>query len=1166
MSGFDVSDVARRAQKQAIDPTASAWVSASAGSGKTTVLTNRVLALLLAGAAPQRILCLTFTKAAAAEMANRVSQKLSAWVTANESALIDDLATLLTRQPNAQDVAHARRLFALVLDTPGGMRIDTIHAFCQALLRRFPIEAAISPQFELMDERMAAEALAEARDEIIARADPVTDPALADAIGFITDRMHESKFPELIGEVIQNRSKLTRMFEAHGGLNDKGFQSVVTSVRRHLGISADETLETTLARACRDDAFDLKGLQRIAEALSSGAKTDVERGQLIKRWLGAPDRRVDTYAKYTSAYLTGTGEIRKRLATQEALALQPDAGEVLAREGSRLIEVNERLKRIATVRSTSVLLCIAQRMLDAYKVRKRRRALVDYDDLIQTARRLLHRPGIAAWVLYKHDGGIEHVLIDEAQDTNPEQWDIIAALTAEFFAGEGSFEDRVSTGPPLRTVFAVGDRKQSIYSFQGADPEGFERLRGAFAARVHAMGREWRDVTMNVSFRSSWPVLKAVDAVLADPVGRDGVVRAGEDIAHLANREESAGRVELWPPVVPRPTDEPAPWKPPVERVRGDSPQNRLAGLIARHIEHLIASKEVLSATGTPITAGDIMVLVRRRTGFVDELVRRLKELRIPVAGVDRMIIPEQIAVMDLMALGAFLLLPQDDLTLATVLKSPLVGLNEEELFVLANGRGRKTLWDALCEHAGAETALGQAQAVLADLLAKVDYLTPHALFSRVLVALDGRRKALGRLGFDADDPIDEFLSLALQFERAHTPSLQAFLHWVERGQVQIKRDLDQGAGDAVRIMTVHGAKGLQAPIVILPDTLQVPSMRDSLLWTEDASLMLWPASAGEADSVASALREAAKARQMQEHRRLLYVAMTRAEDRLYVCGWETQRKVTGGTWYHLVQAAMTRVGTPMTSAFLESQGAAASKDILVLEKAHVGKLSVRKKAGATIAESAVPAWATTTPPPERDPPRPLAPSRSGTAEPAVISPLGADQTHRFQRGLIIHRLLQSLPDLPPKHRRAAAESLTARTGAALPAAERADIVDETLRVLDDPRFAALFGPGSLAEVPIVGLIGRHAVSGQVDRLLVTDHDVTIIDYKTNRPSPPSPDKVDPAYVFQMAVYKGALARIYPEKPVRCVLLWTNAPVVMELDSGQLDGVLAQIAGQNVAA
>jgi ATP-dependent helicase/nuclease subunit A len=671
---LDAIAVAQRAQSQAIDPKISAWVSASAGSGKTTVLTNRVLALMLAGVAPQRILCVTFTKAAAAEMANRITQSLAKWVSAPDAALTTDISALLLRDATTEDGRRARQLFARVLDAPGGLRIQTIHAFCQSLLRRFPIEAGISPQFELMDERSAADVLDQARDAIIVSADAGHNPRLAEALAFMTSRLHETRFPEIVSALIFQRAKIERLFERHGGLTETGLRDTIVALKSTLNLHADDTSSQAITEACAETSIDAPALKRAIAALVKGTKTDQERAVVMAQWLDAPAQRMSRFDDYSSVFLTQEKELRKTLLTKDANKFDPEALPIMQREAARLITLHARLARLKTAEATSALLSVALEILASYRDYKRQRSLLDYDDLIQTTRRLLRTPGVAAWVLYKLDGGIDHILIDEAQDTNPEQWDIIGALTDEFFAGEGRFEDRAQETTIARTVFAVGDRKQSIYSFQGADPAGFSAWRDVFAAKVGDAERLWRNVDMNVSFRSTESVLKAVDLAFTNLEAKDGVATGNETIGHLVARKGMAGRVELWPPVIPLQSDEPPPWKPPVERTRGDSPQNRLAQLIAERIARMVGS-ENLPARDKVIGAGDIMVLVRRRTSFVDELVRQLKVRQVPVAGVDRMVLPQQLAVMDLIALGQFLLLPSDDLTLATILKSPLIGL-----------------------------------------------------------------------------------------------------------------------------------------------------------------------------------------------------------------------------------------------------------------------------------------------------------------------------------------------------------------------------------------------------------------------------------------------------------------------------------------------------------
>ncbi|MGE5548313.1 MAG: double-strand break repair helicase AddA [Solirubrobacterales bacterium] len=1140
-------DQASDRQRQAADPVASVWVAASAGTGKTKVLTDRVLALLLAGTPPHKLLCLTFTKAAAAEMSNRIAARLAGWATAPDEALAKDLGRLLGVAPDAATLVGARRLFARVLDVPGGMRIETIHAFCQSLLRRFPLEAGLAPHFQVMDDRDAGELLEQAKEEVLVRAREQADPALALALSTVSGLVHETAFPELMADLARDRGRLARLLK-----REDGCEGAIRAARDRLGLAPGDTAEGILAAACADDAFDVAGCRAAMTALSSGSAAEAARAAKMAAWLADPAGRAASFAEWRSVFLTNEGTVRAKLCTKTVAAAFPMAEATLSDEAERLLRVVDRLKAARVAEATAALLTLGHALLAAYEARKAARALMDYDDLILAARALLAREGVAPWVLFKLDGGIDHVLIDEAQDTNPDQWAVVAALTEEFFAGRGARET-------VRTVFAVGDAKQSIYSFQRADPRAFEEMRRLFARHVPDAGQLWREVALNLSFRSTQAVLDAVNAVFA-PGGpaRDGVAAADQDIIHLASRQGHAGLVEVWPPVEPRAVDDPDPWKPPVERIRGDSPRTRLAGLIARRIKAMVGH-ELLAAQGRPVRAGDVLVLVRRRGGFVEDLVRALKSLDVPVAGADRMVLAEQMAVMDLMALGRVLLLPEDDLTLATVLKGPLVGLCEDQLFRLAWDRGQASLWETLRARLGLDPDFERAWLFLSDLLAVADRLSPHGLFARILGPLGGKRRLLARLGADAEDPIDEFVSLTLAYERSHAPSLQGFLHWLEAGAVEIKRDLDQGGRDAVRIMTVHGSKGLQAPIVFLPDTLQVPTRGDRLLWLGEPEdeVLLWPPGAEANDAVCQAGRDAQKLAREREMRRLLYVAMTRAEDRLVVCGWQTRKAPPDGCWYNLVRWALAPIAGEVEDSFLAAADETAGAKVLRLACPQTAVVEEEPAREGLPPPAPLPEWVLRAPPGEPIPPRPLAPSRPDGEEPPVRSPLGpGDDGRRFLRGALIHRLLQTLPDLPPERRSAATMRFLQRSGSDFDVAERLKIAAEVTAVLDHPGFAPLFAPGSRAEVPVVGRIGDRAIAGQVDRLVVTDAEVLVVDYKTNR-RPPA--QVPELYVRQMAAYRLALACVYPRHRIRCALVWTDGPVLVEIEPQVLDDALTEM-------
>jgi ATP-dependent helicase/nuclease subunit A len=1147
-----VIEQASAIQRRAADAQASIWVDASAGTGKTTVLTNRVLSLLLNGTPPARILCLTFTKAAAAEMANRIARQLQEWAAMPDDKLHESLGELTNAPPSEDRRRTARRLFARVLDTPGGMKIQTIHAFCQSLLKRFPLEAGIAPHFDVMDERSAAELLVEAREQVLNRGRSGTQPALADALATAGGHVGEGEFDDLMRALAAERARLTQLLARFGDV-----EALIGRVYARLTVEPADTPERLCRIGCEDTKLDLLGLRLAVKALTdSAAKTDRERGTAIQRWLAAHgEMRAAEFDGYCKQYLTQEGKPRERLITARALAANPGVDEILLAEAMRLIDLRDRCNAAIIASATGALLRLGTEMLRSYDAHKKARSLLDYEDLVLATRDLLRKEGVAPWVLFKLDGGLDHILIDEAQDTNPEQWDIVANLAEEFFAGEGARAE-------VRTVFAVGDPKQSIFSFQRADPASFARMRDHFKRRVDEARALWNEIPLTISFRSTAAVLDAVNAIFARPEAQAGLFTAGAWPLHEPARIGQAGLVELWPPALPLDMAEPAPWALPTERRAGDSPRGRLAALIAARIAGMIRNGERLESRGRPVQPGDVLVLVRRRNAFVEELVRELKQRNVPVAGVDRMVLTEQLAVMDLMALGQFLLLPEDDLTLATVLKGPFAGFNEDDLYELAHRRAG-SLWSELRERRGASLAFAHAYAVLSELLAQADYVPPYELYADLLGRRGGRRALLERLGPDAADPIDEFLNLTLAHERNHVPSLQGFLQWLGGGAVEIKRDLDQETGGQVRIMTVHGAKGLQAPIVFLPDTMQTPRHTARLLWVDDragGTLPLWSPRTGFDDTRAGGAREDRQRLEAQEQNRLLYVALTRAEDRLYVCGWHGAQGPSADCWYQRTVDGIAQLGESFAfdcRAELGAQGWTGAGRRLGTPQTSAPQSDERARAGMQPIPTALPAWYGAPLRPEGPGTRPLTPSRPAGVEPAVRTPIGPDDRLRFRRGLVIHRLLELLPELPRERRAEACRRFLARPIHEFEPAAQEEIARETLRVLDDPVFAPLFGPGSRAEVRVAGeLAGAHGttvLSGQIDRLVVTATEVLVLDYKTNRPPPTVETEVAELYLRQMAAYRAVLGRIYADRPVTCALLWTDGPRLMPLSPQLLD-------------
>ena len=1188
-------------QREAANPARSAFVAANAGAGKTRVLTDRAARLLLTGADPAKILCITFTKAAAAEMAGRLFEMLGGWALADDHALSKALQKLTGENtvPTSEELAKARRLFARALETPGGLKIQTIHSFCESVLKRFPLEAGVAPGFSVLED---GEALALNADAI-ARAG--ADPKLKDAFARLAARFGPTGAQNLIREGMMGRQTFSETLEKAGGW---------TPLIKASAIALNVDDDATQTRAQQHAAAALNGdlLRRAREIFTEGLKTskDLAEGPLNDFCLASDEQ--SAFKAATDFFCTKTGGARSKLGDAQIKKIDPTLSPALKEAQAAFMESLDAIKAAAAFEDTSAFLRVLERANDHYQALKNARAALDYDDLIIAARRLFQNSDQNAWVMYKLDGGLDHILLDEAQDTSPSQWRIIEGPLTEFFAGTGAHAENQQTP---RTFFAVGDQKQSIYSFQGADA-------GLFAQKQIDLGKtiaatsNFKNIPLTLSFRTTAPVLQFVDALFADDKAREGLTDAPH-LLHEAHRLGEAGLVELWPPV-PRPEkQEASAWDAPVDARAPQNPGKTLCDHIATTIKDWLSKGEKLQAEGRPLTPGDIMILVQSRSALFHQMIASLSYKGVPVAGADKLALLSDPAVEDLMAYARAVLLPGDDLSLAEVLKSPFFNLDDEALYTLAyNRKGR--LWDALQNHAGEnpdyQFALDEINAARVIGLREGAY----AFFSHILESgvNSGRKRLYARLSQAVREPLDEFMRQALAYERAHTRSLQGFLSWALENAGEIKRDLDN-TGDAVRVMTVHGAKGLESGVVFLLDAhrapdpkklgpiFTAPSIATSIAPSTTIGLDANTAQNGNAapaaqpsidapilspakdhDSAAlAAARHDAKRRDYEEYRRLLYVAATRARDRLYICSLESGKSdprakpVEEKTWgalsedaFHHLEAVETvphdawpgqvrRITCAQTAAPPQPKAPHKTADEAPIPswlfKPAAKETGPRRVAPSRLADTAE-AHAQTLPaklqqaPPQTS----LEPaSNEDTQEPAAYSPLiGAD---RFLRGQALHRLLELLPPLPDDARDDAADHLLARLAANIDEDERGRWREEVLAILRDPAFAQAFGPSSRAEAAIAGAPkgAREGIiiSGQIDRLAVFDDQVLVIDYKTNRPPPKRVEDAAPAYLTQMAAYRALLQEIYPNRRITSALLWTFEARLMPIPDTLLD-------------
>jgi ATP-dependent helicase/nuclease subunit A len=1132
-------------QVAASDPRQSVFVTANAGSGKTSTLVKRVARLLLGGAKPEIILCVTYTKAAAAEMQRRLFDELGGWAVMADDALAAELAKLDER---GDDLSAARALFARALETPGGLKIQTIHAFCEKLLRRFPIEAGISPGFRVLEDAAAREISARARDDMAHYALQQPDSPIGEAYAYFSVQLDWQSFNGMFAAFEARRAAV----ETYVAACEDGYG---TDVWRRCGFDAPTPAETIGAEAVA--GMDWPGWCAAAEALMRGTPA-------TDQPLGAAMRAVSETSAFTdvwAVFCTANGEPRKRLGTA---GVDAGAKAWLLAQQAQLGETAARIRAARIAGDTVHALNLAITYAELYEGAKGATGGLDFGDLIARTHQLLTVKADAAWVLYKLDGGIEHVLLDEAQDTAPEQWTILHALTEEFFAGGARREH------DTRTVFAVGDEKQSIYSFQGARPERFDAEAKAFRALIEGAGRRFEDVPLLESWRSTPEVLAFVDAVFADDEAklglRPGASADADPVTHIARRPKGHGAVDFWPLEETDPEDDVDPWLP-VDREPAESANKKLARRIARAIKAMVQRREAVFDRETrawrPARYGDVLILVRRRKALFHEIIRALKREGVAVGGADRLTLSDHVVFQDLMALGRFARFPTDDLTLAALLRSPFCDVDEEGLFELA-ARREAPLWPTLVRRADERPEWRQALEFLGWAI-EAAARPPFDFYARVLSRLDAagrsmRARLLTRLGREAEDALDAFLGEALAAEERGVRDLERFLAEMAASAIEVKREQEDRRGPAggeVRVMTAHGAKGLEAPIVILPDTtMRAKTMGGPLLDAECGGFLWAPRKADDCPASAQA-RAARDQAGGYESLRLLYVALTRARDRLILCGVRTRDSDHLGSWHEVARRALARPEIADHTRMVDDGDSQ-------ITRYGFAPHPVEVEIATSPAPAALPAWALRFPEPEPAALRYAAPSALAETErgPAP-SPLAERQgMGRYRRGLIIHRLLQLLPDLPPAGRRAAATSLLARE-IDLTDAQRSEMADAALAVLEDARFADVFGPGSRAEAAVAGtargLPAGLAVSGRVDRLLVQPGRVLVVDFKTNRPAPDRIEDADPAYLAQMAVYAAVLAEIFPGRRIEAALVWTDGPKLMPVSENIVAETLARL-------
>jgi ATP-dependent helicase/nuclease subunit A len=1143
----------RNAQARASNPAASAFVSANAGSGKTHVLVQRVIRLLLEGVPPQKILCITFTKAAAANMAERVFTTLGHWVTLDDAALDAAIRETGIAHVGPRLRTSARKLFAAALETPGGLKVQTIHALCTRLLQQFPFEANVPARFAVLDDRDQTEMMERANLSVLLAASRDPESPTGRALSTAMASAADVTFKDVVREACLSRDHFMAWTDAAGSV-----ATAAAELSTALGVRDNDRIEDIEREILDGPYLARRRWAEIASALDTGAKTDQKQADQLRAAMVFTDgAQVD---EYLCVFLTDDKTPRASALTKGFARDNPSVARLFEAEWLRLGPLIEKRRAVVTRDRTAALLHIATAAAQNYRREKAERGLLDYDDLIDRTLAMLDRVS-SGWVHYKLDQGVDHLLIDEAQDTSPRQWDIVFHLISEFTAGAGARDGLV------RTIFAVGDEKQSIFSFQGAEPHQFDLRRRELQRRFQQAGLTFDPVSFTYSFRSGAAILHSVDHVFRE----QAIYRSihSPDIGypiHHALSDAGPGLIELWNLAEPDDRKEIEGWRAPFDGVAVTSPEVKLARRVQAEIKRLIDQGIMTGHAGgrRRLGYGDVLVLVRRRGNLFDAVIQALKHAGVPVAGADRLKLTEHIAIIDLMNLADSLLLPQDDLALAVALKSPLFGLTDDDLFTLAWQR-KGSLREALRTHTATNEIFGAAHRRLERYERRFAQETPFAFYAWLLGADGGRARILKRLGHEANDALDEFLELALNHERKQPASLQGFVAWLRAADTEVKRDMEISR-EEVRVMTVHGAKGLEAAVVFMVDTTSSPADTQRLRLIQLAQgdgreVVVWAGKKADDPAPVAAARTAMLAETEDEYRRLLYVAMTRAADRLIIGGCKpgNMNNVRKDCWYDLIDKGLAASG--LSEETIETADSLVKRYRLTGDAVDAERMDAAEARASAPVE--LPSWL-------------MVPVIAETAAPALRPSDGGGAVGRrfggaaeqleararaIQRGTLVHRLLQSLPEVQPARRREIAQIFLARNTEGWSVAEREDLATNVLAVIAEPRFAPVFADGSRAEVAIVGRLeqpgGRRVlVSGQIDRLVVTADEVLIVDFKTNQAPPKTADEAPQAYIRQLALYRAVLQKLYPTKCVRAALLWTESTELMEISASALDAGL----------
>lgn len=1160
----------RSQQLLASDPTSSAWVSANAGSGKTHILVLRVLRLLLANVNPATILCLTHTNAAAAEMSNRVFEIITEWSHLSDEKLFAEITKIQDKTPNKDDITRARQLLVKILETPGGWKAKTIHAFCEAIIQQFPLEANTTGHFSILDGDQAKKLIEEAKKSTLASIMSENNIKLKQAFNEILELTDEETLEPLICDIISNRNILNQ-FSCFA--DENGGEEVL--LKKRFGLHPDEKYEKIYGELAQ-----LLGIiQEDIKQYINLAKED-ERTNSFKKIL--KEKSIEEKFNFLSIFfLTKDLSPRKYLLNKEMADKSPDLAKNLKNAQEEFIKIRDRLNTYKMLKATLASLILAKNLNKHHDELKKKYCFLDFEDLIFCTNDLLKKSEVSAWIRYKLDQEINHILIDEVQDTSLIQWEVIRSLTEDFFVGENAHSHP-------RTLFAVGDEKQSIFSFQGAEPTRFFRERQINQQRITNAGNKFSIIQLPLSFRSTADILTAVDKVFSIPENAQGLSEDKEPILHRSNRIGHAGSVQIWEQVFSEKNSPPKDWISHFDSIQIESSKSIIAQRIANKIADIIGCDTVISNGKTRfIRADDILILVRKRTSFIKFMTRLLKnDHKISVSSSDKFILTDHLAIKDLMSLGYFVLSQEDDLSLAALLRSPIFNLSEDDLFeICAKRQKTETVFASLQRLANDKiSSLRHIVEYINEIIYLAKSYSPYDFFTLILGAKNGRKLFVSRFGNEVIDVLDEFLDFALRNEQKSYHTMQEFISELENYPPTIKRKQYSNHNE-VRIMTVHAAKGLESPIVFLVDDgseffnirhikgLQIlPSTND------DPGIPIYIPQSHLHNHVVFNHIEYTKKTAREEYNRLLYVGMTRASDKLIICscknkdkknsGSLNKSKTSQGTWYDMVYKSFdgderVKEVKIKTAANKDEWGALewcvpCDKSIIIEKEPAITELNQGDIIPKEIFESI---------PNDIDTPYILNPSMLDTKDSPILRSLlsedSAGQNNFLKRGLIIHKILQVVFALPVEQRKQYVVSYFKKNSKFWPIQEYNNLVLSVTSLLENPTISQAVSYTSYAEVSVSGKVSFPKkdvlISGRIDLISISKKHVLIFEYKTHSYIPQGIEDIPLSHIAQLAMYKEILKVSYADKSFICLLIYVSKPKIFIITQHKLEQAILKI-------